>query len=136
MFSHIILGSNDLSKALRFYRKLLKPLGYALSYDGRHEGWLGFHDPSAAVDPVTGKAPSFWVCTPIDGAAASVGNGVNVGFVAPSRAAVDAAHQAAVSSGGTVISPPAIRVYHANFYAAYLRDPDGNKLCVVCHGPE
>lgn len=136
MFSHIIVGSNDLSKSLRFYVRMLEPLHYALSYDGRHEGWLGFHDPSAARDPVTGKAPSFWVCTPIDGAPATVGNGVNVGFNAPSRAAVDAAHAAASSAGGTVISPPALRAYHANFYATYLRDPDGNKICVVCHRPE
>ncbi len=125
-----------MSRALRFYRKLLKPLGYTLSHDGRHEGWLGFHDPAAAKDPVTGKSPSFWVCTPIDGAPASVGNGVNVGFLAPDRAAVDAAHEAAQSFGGSVISSPAIREYHPDFYATYLRDPDGNKLCVVCHRPE
>jgi predicted enzyme related to lactoylglutathione lyase len=136
LFSHITVGSNDLTRAMRFYSKVLKPLGYGLSYDGRHEGWLGFHDPSASKDPVTGKSPSFWVCAPIDGQPASVGNGVNIGFDAPDRPAVDAAHAAAVRFGGEVISPPAIREYHPNFYATYLRDPDGNKLCVVCHKPE
>ena len=62
------------------------------------------------------------------------GNGVTVAFDAPSRAAVDAFHAAALAAGGSDEGPPGIREhYHPNYYGAYVRDPDGNKLCVVCH---
>jgi lactoylglutathione lyase len=55
-------------------------------------------------------------------------------FLAPDRAAVDAVHALALAHGGSDAGPPALRPeYHANYYGAYLRDPDGNKLCVVCH---
>ena len=65
---------------------------------------------------------------------ATPGNGVTVAFDAPSRAAVDAFHAAALAAGGTDEGPPGVREhYHSNYYGAYVRDPDGNKICVVCH---
>jgi hypothetical protein len=77
------------------------------------------------------------MCRPRDGNPASVGNGVNIGLLAPSRAAVRAAHAAGLANGGTDEGAPGLRAhYHANWYGAYLRDPTGNKLCVVCHGAE
>ena len=66
----------------------------------------------------------------------SVGNGITVGLDAPDRAAVDAAHKAGLSAGGKDEGAPGLRThYHPNYYGAYLRDPDGNKICVVCHKP-
>ena len=58
-------------------------------------------------------------------------------FLAPSRAAVDRCHMAALASGGTCEGPPGLRLhYHPHYYGAYFRDPDGNKLCVCCHRDE
>jgi predicted lactoylglutathione lyase len=60
-----------------------------------------------------------------------------VAFLAKTRAAVDQAFALALENGGTSEGPPALRPqYHADYYGAYFRDPDGNKLCVVCHTPE
>jgi predicted lactoylglutathione lyase len=59
-----------------------------------------------------------------------------VALLAPTRAAVDAAHAAALAHGGECAGPPGLRPeYHANYYGAYFRDPDGNKLCACCHDP-
>lgn len=137
MFSHIVLGSNDLDRSLAFYSAVLAPLGAAVSHDGREEGWLGFGDPSIAPDPLGGKAPSLWICRPIDGRPASFGNGVNVGLAAPDRAAVDRAYQAAMALGAASEGAPGLRPqYSADWHGAYVRDPDGNKLCIVCRRPE
>jgi lactoylglutathione lyase len=58
-------------------------------------------------------------------------------FLAASRALVDRAHETALAHGGTSEGPPGLRPeYHANYYGAYFRDPDGNKLCVACHSPD
>jgi len=74
------------------------------------------------------------VVRPLDQKEASPGNGVTVAFDAPSRAAVDAFHAVALAAGGTDEGPPGVREhYHPNYYGAYVRDPDGNKICVVCH---
>ena len=65
---------------------------------------------------------------------ATAGNGSTVAFDAPSRAAVDAFHAAALEGGGTDEGAPGLRLlYHPNYYGAYVRDLDGNKLCAVCH---
>jgi hypothetical protein len=74
------------------------------------------------------------VLSPLDKKAASVGNGITIGLEAPDRSAVDSAHAAALAAGGKDEGAPGIRAhYHPNYYGAYLRDPDGNKICVVCH---
>jgi catechol 2,3-dioxygenase-like lactoylglutathione lyase family enzyme len=79
--------------------------------------------------------PRFYVYIPFDGNAASAGNGSMVAFAAPSSAAVDAAHAAGLESGGTDDGAPGPRDrYGAGYYAAYLRDPDGNKVQVVHRG--
>jgi len=76
------------------------------------------------------------VVRPLDGAAAGAGNGVTVAFAAPTRAAVDAFHAAALAAGASDEGAPGLRPhYHPNYYGAYVRDPDGNKLCAVCHSP-
>jgi catechol 2,3-dioxygenase-like lactoylglutathione lyase family enzyme len=81
--------------------------------------------------------PFFVICTPYDGQPHQPGNGQMVAFMAANRAAVRAAHQTALAQGGQCEGPPGLRPhYHVNYYGAYFRDPDGNKICVVCHDAE
>jgi predicted lactoylglutathione lyase len=76
-----------------------------------------------------------WVCTPFDDRAASVGNGTMVALKAATWEQVDQFHAAAIAHGGTSEGAPALRPqYNPDFYAAYVRDPDGNKLAAVCRG--
>ncbi len=129
MFAHISVGARDLDEAARFYAAVLAPLGITLHADDRATGWLTFRRD--------GQRPSLEMCTPRDGQPASVGNGVNIGLLAQNRAAVRAAHAAGLALGGTDEGAPGLRPhYHANWYGAYLRDPTGNKLCIVCHEAE
>jgi catechol 2,3-dioxygenase-like lactoylglutathione lyase family enzyme len=75
-----------------------------------------------------------WILRPLDKQAASAGNGITIGLESADRATVDAAYKAAMAAGGKDEGGPGLRPhYHANYYAAYLRDPDGTKLCIVCH---
>jgi catechol 2,3-dioxygenase-like lactoylglutathione lyase family enzyme len=128
MYSHTTVGARDLDEAKLFYDAVLAPLGITLFRDERAIGWLVYRKGA--------ERPSFEVCRPIDGNAATVGNGVNIGFLAPNRAAVRSAHAAGLENGGTSDGDPGFRAYHANWYGGYLRDPTGNKLCIVCHDPE
>jgi catechol 2,3-dioxygenase-like lactoylglutathione lyase family enzyme len=129
MFAHIAVGTRDLDEAKRFYTAVLEPLGITLFADDRETGWLTFRKGR--------ERPSLEMCLPRDGKPASVGNGVNIGLLAPDRAAVRAAHAAGLTHGGTDEGAPSLRAhYHANWYGAYLRDPTGNKLCIVCHEAE
>ena len=73
---------------------------------------------------------------PVNGQPASVGNGVSLSFLAPSRDSVDRFHAKAIALGATDVGRPSLRPnYHADYYAAYVRDPDGNKIAAVCHAP-
>jgi len=127
MFSHVTVGSNDIAKAKAFYDELLKPLGLVCH--------MSF--PNGAGYGLAGGRPQLWIVSPIDERPASVGNGITVGLDAPNRAAVDAAHKAGMSGGARDEGAPGLRThYHPNYYGAYLRDLDGNKICVVCHKPE
>jgi catechol 2,3-dioxygenase-like lactoylglutathione lyase family enzyme len=128
MYSHTTVGARDLDEAMRFYDATLAPLGITLFRDERAIGWLVYRKGA--------DRPSFEVCRPIDGNPASVGNGVNIGFLAPSRAAVRAAHAGGLAAGGASAGDPGLRGYHANWYGGYLLDPTGNKLCIVCHEAE
>jgi catechol 2,3-dioxygenase-like lactoylglutathione lyase family enzyme len=129
MFSYVSLGTRDLARAMPFYDAVLGPLGHVRveDYDpeDRSAAW-GLDDPG----------PHLWVTQPFDGQLASVGNGTMVSFLADSRAAVDAFHAAALAHGGTDEGAPGLRPqYGPHFYAAYVRDPDGNKLNAVCYNP-
>lgn len=129
MFSHIVVGANDLDAAKTFYDAVLAPLGVTLFSDARAEGWLTYRAGDAR--------PGLDICRPTDGRPASVGNGVNIGLRAPNRAAVRASHAAGLATGGASDGEPGLRAhYHSDWYGAYLRDPTGNKLCIVCHEPE
>lgn len=119
------IGTRDIKRAIAFYDAVAAPLGATRVID-RHglAGWRG--DSGVA----------FMVGIPREGAA-SFGNGSQVMFAAPSRAAVDAAHGAALAMGGSCEGAPGPRGDPANnMYAAYFRDPDGNKVMVLRLGAD
>ena len=96
------------------------------------------HDrrPWAGWQPSAGPRPLFLIGKPYNQEPHQHGNGQMVAFLAESRAIVDSAHAVALANGGTSEGPPGLRPeYHEHYYGAYFRDPDGNKLCVVCHSP-
>ena len=126
MFSHVTFGTNDLARAGAFYDSVLGILGHVRGLE--RETFISYGDRSG---------PRFFIMNPFDGDAASTGNGVHAAFVADSRAKVDAFHAAALAAGGTDEGAPGLRPhYHEHYYAAYVRDPDGNKLQAVCRKPE
>ena len=126
MFSHMMVGSNDLDQSKRFYDALFVAVG---SKPGRKDekGRLSY--------PRNGAV--FMITSPIDGQPASHGNGSTIGFTLDSPEEVDAWHAAGVAAGGTAIEdPPGIRQgSFGPLYLAYLRDPDGNKLCALHRMP-
>lgn len=122
MFSHIMLGANDVEKSKRFYDATLGALGY---------------EPGVIDDKgrcfYRSKTGVFGITNPINGEPACHGNGSTFGFAAANPAAADAWHAAGLKNGGTACEdPPGIRENGAmKLYLAYLRDPDGNKLCAL-----
>ncbi|WP_395401259.1 VOC family protein [Pseudoduganella sp. UC29_106] len=126
MISHVFLGVDDFERAFRFHAAVMAALGNVPRFRDDARPWAGWQ-------PVGGGRPLFLIGRPFDGGPAGCGNGQMVALLAPSRAAVDAAYAAALAHGGSCEGPPGLRPeYHANYYGAYFRDPDGNKLC-VCH---
>lgn len=130
MFNHVMVGSNDIERSKRFYDAVLGTLG--------------------AGAPVSNKAPSghtrlfyrhegntFCVTEPIDGQEASFANGGTIGFKCSSPEQVQQFHDAAVAHGGTSVEdPPGLREGSMGaLYLAYVRDPDGHKLCAI-HRPK
>lgn len=123
MFSHITLGTNDWPKAKAFYQAITTALDLPLFMEREHGAAWG-----EAIGPKLFVGPAF------DGKPATTGNGTHVAFLAKSRAAVDEFYAAALAQGGTDEGAPGLRPhYHPNYYGAYVRDPDGNKLQAVCH---
>lgn len=126
MFSHVTVGSNDMARSKAFYNGLTQPLGLKLHLE--YPDGMGY-------GPEGGR-PQLWIVRPLDKQAATVGNGITIGLETDVRSAVDAAYAAAMAHGGRDEGGPGLRPhYHANYYAAYVRDPDGNKVCIVCHKP-
>ena len=122
MFSHMMVGSNDIERSQRFYDALFEAMQ---AKPGRKDdrGRLAYvHDGAV-----------FMVTPPIDGQPATRGNGSTIGFTMTSPQQVDAWHAAGVNAGGTSIEdPPGVRQgSFGPLYLAYLRDPDGNKLCAL-----
>ena len=118
MFSHIMIGANDISAAKAFYDAILGTLGVE----------PGFIDPKGRCFYRTDTGV-FALSPPIDGQPATHGNGSTIGFNADSPAAADAWHQAGLATGRTDCEdPPGLR---GDLYLAYLRDPSGNKICAL-----
>jgi len=134
MFNYVCLGTKDLAGASRFYDATMATLGLCrcdVSGESGWDGWLGW----GTYERHGASEMALWVCQPFNGEPATAGNGTMVGLVAKSWAQVDAFHAAALSNGGTSEGAPGLRLhYQPDFYAAYVRDPDGNKLAIVCRG--
>ena len=126
MFSHVTIGTNDLARAAPFYDAVMSALGIE-RVPSKYQTWAAWRHP--------GEAATLRVGRPYDGQPAHQGNGWMAAFAAPSRAAVDAAHAAALAAGGRDEGAPGPRPQFApDYYGAYVRDPDGNKLHFVHRG--
>jgi catechol 2,3-dioxygenase-like lactoylglutathione lyase family enzyme len=133
MFSYICLGTKDLDKAGLFYDAVFHAIGIKrCNTPGEDwEGWIGWGD----YENGGAREMALWIGKPFNDQEASAGNGAMVALKASSWQQVDDFHAAAIRNGGTSEGEPGLRPqYNADFYAAYLRDPDGNKLAVVCRG--
>lgn len=119
MFSHIMIGTNQLEKSKAFYDAVLGTLGVPAGMVDRHR--VFWRTPTGV----------FSVSVPIDGKPATLGNGSTIGFACQSPAQADAWHAAGLANGGTTCEdPPGVREgASGKLYLAYLRDPDGNKIC-------
>ena len=126
MFSHVMIGTNDLSRSKTFYDAVLGVLGIPAGHVDRHRVFWRAH------------GGVFGVTTPIDGKPATVGNGETFGFACASAEQVQAWHAAGIANGGTTCEdPPGIREGAAGrMYLAYMRDPDGHKLCGLYRLPK
>jgi catechol 2,3-dioxygenase-like lactoylglutathione lyase family enzyme len=126
MISYVTIGVNDIPRARKFYDAVLGALGHRRVYET--DDWLGY------TDAIGSYMPRIWVCIPIDGNAATVGNGSMIGLHAKSPADVDRFHAVGLAHGGTNEGDPGRRAhYQKGYYLGYLRDPDGNKLSAFCN---
>ena len=125
MFSHVMLGVNDLEISKTFYDAALGALGIAPGVANKNRYFY------------RSKTGTFAITTPINGEPATHGNGSTLGFAAQSSDQVDAFHAAGVASGGTTCeAPPGLREGATGpLYLAYLRDPDNNKICALYRPP-
>ena len=120
MFSHIMVGANNIEESKEFYDAVLGAIGYK----------PGVIDPKGRCFYATSSG-IFAISVPIDGEPAGPGNGSTVGFAVESVEDGDAWHAAGIANGGTTCEdPPGIRE-DMNIYLAYMRDPAGNKLCAL-----
>ena len=126
MFSHVMIGTNNLDRAKAFYDAVLGTLGVPPGFVDRHR--VFWRTPTGV----------FSVTLPIDGQPATIGNGGTIGFAAQSTEQADAWHAAGLAQGGkTCEEPPGVREGAAGkLYLAYLRDPDGNKICGLYRMPK
>lgn len=123
MFSHITLGTNDWERAKPFWGAVTDALDLPVLFE--LEGGIAYGGPTG---------PKLFIGPAFDGNVSTSGNGTHVAFLAGTRTIVDEFYAAALENGGTDEGAPGLRAhYHPNYYGAYVRDPDGNKLQAVCH---
>jgi catechol 2,3-dioxygenase-like lactoylglutathione lyase family enzyme len=122
MFTHVMIGSNDIARSKAFYDALLAAIGGKPAVEDARGRLVYAHNGGRLM-----------VTRPIDGKPATHANGGTIGFAASSPAEVEAWHKAGLANGGTAIEdPPGERQGAAGkLYLAYLRDPDGNKVCAL-----
>ena len=122
MLDHVTIGVSDLEQSKHFYDSALRPLGITRLY-GEADRFAGY-----GVRP---KA-FFWI-----GSRAAIKTGAHIAFTANDRATVDRFYEAAIAAGGKDNGTPGIRPhYHANYYGAFVLDPDGHNIEAVCHAPQ
>ncbi|MBK6323864.1 VOC family protein [Candidatus Aalborgicola defluviihabitans] len=126
MFSHVMVGANDLEVSRKFYDALLGTLGIAPGVANANRYFY------------RSRTGSFGITTPINGEPANHANGGTIGFNMESTEQADAFHAAGVANGGTTCEdPPGWREGSVGkLYLAYLRDPDGNKICALFRPPK
>ena len=122
MFSHIMIGTNDLEKAKSFYDALLGTLGIPPAVVDRHR--IFYRTPTGV----------FSVTKPINGQAATFANGGTIGFAAKSPEEANAFHATGLANGATACEEPPGERGTSKMYLAYLRDLDGNKICALHRG--
>ena len=134
MFTYVYLGTNDLERATRFYDATMASLGMRRcvtndpEWDRISAGWGTYEEGGV-------RELALWVGKPFDQRPATTGNGTMVAFKARSWKEVDDFHAAALANGGSSEGAPGLRLHYGpDFYAAYVRDLDGNKLAAVCRG--
>ena len=122
MYSHNMVGSNDIARSKKFYDAVFQAVGGKEAIQDDKGRLIYMHDGGI-----------FLVTPPIDGQPATAGNGCTLGFAMTGPAQADTWHAAGVAAGGTAIEdPPGVREGGMGaLYLAYLRDPDGNKLCAL-----
>jgi catechol 2,3-dioxygenase-like lactoylglutathione lyase family enzyme len=119
---YIMIGSNDLNRSRLYYDAVMPHIGGTLKFD--YAGFTFCYDMGSGI--------AVWIATPHNKQPAVASNGSMPGFSCASKAAVDAAYAAALANGGSDEGPPGPRPqYSADFYGAYVRDPDGNKMAFV-----
>ncbi len=126
MFSHVMLGVNDLEVSKKFYDAVLGALGIAPGAANKNRYF--YRSPTG----------TFAISTPINGEPACHGNGSTLGFIAQTTELAEAFHAAGLANGGTTCEePPGLRDGpYSKLYLAYLRDPDGNKICALHRPPK
>ena len=125
MFSHVMIGANDIEASRKFYDAVMEELGAKSGIQKELKGitrYMYFHNKSV-----------FIITEPLNGEKATHGNGSTLGFNADSTEIVDAWHKAGLDNGGIAIEdPPGLRTQDRfSFYLAYLLDPSGNKICAM-----
>jgi len=134
VFTYVCLGTCDIERATGFYDAALGALGLSrcdVADESEWAGWVGW----GTYEEQGQKEVALWLCEPFNGQPASVGNGTMVALRATSWQQVNAFHAAALAHGGQSEGEPGLRPqYNADFYAAYVRDPDGNIVAAVCRG--
>jgi catechol 2,3-dioxygenase-like lactoylglutathione lyase family enzyme len=127
LISHVFVGVTDFQRAFQFYSLVMDKLGLRLKFCDPEKQWAGWTE-------VDRPRPLFLIGGPSNGENAMPGNGQMIALLAASRDVVERAYNGAIKNGGVCEGPPGLRPhYHPNYYGAYFRDPDGNKICVCCH---
>lgn len=134
MLDHITLRVSDYAKSKAFYTTALAPLAYTLMVDFEHDGakiaGFGWTRPDGS------RKVDWWIVQTPASTGLAVSGPTHLAMVAKDRGVVDAFHQAGLKAGGKDNGGPGVRPhYHADYYGAFVLDPDGNNIEAVCHTP-
>ncbi|MDO8652498.1 MAG: VOC family protein [Undibacterium sp.] len=130
MISHVFIGIRNFEQALSLYTPLMQALDLPLKFCEPEKSWAGWMAKDA-------PRPLFIIGLAYDGKDSTPGNGQMIALLAANRETVRRCHAIALENGGLCEGAPGLRPhYHPQYYGAYFRDLDGNKLCVCCHDAE